>query len=61
MRKSIKRSILKRIVATICATVMCCIVVNVGMVQIKKADLENQASMALLQEIQLVEIAHYKW
>lgn len=61
MRKSIKKSVLIRIVASICSTLLCCIVVNVGMVQIKNADLENQTAMTLLQEIQLAEIAHYKW
>ena len=61
MSNSIKKSVMIRIVASICSTVLCCIVVNVGMIQIKKADLDNQASLALLQDIQFAEIAHYKW
>lgn len=61
MGKSIKKSVLIRITASICSTLLCCVVVNVGMTQIKKVDLENQTSMALLQDIQLAEIAHYKW
>lgn len=61
MSKSIKKSVLIRVTASICSTLLCCIVVNVGMMQIKKVDLENQQSMSLLKDIQIAEIAHYKW
>lgn len=61
MSKSIKKSVLIRVVASICSTLLCCAVVNVGMTQIKKVDLENEQSTELLKSIQSAEIAHYKW
>lgn len=61
MSKSIKKSVLIRVVAAILSTLLCCMVVNLGMIQIKKVDSESQKSIELLKDIQLAEIAHYKW
>ena len=61
MGKSIKRSVMIRVVCAIIATLLFSFVSTFNILRIENAQKQNVKAAAMLNQIQQAEVAHYKW
>ena len=61
MRKSIKKMVMIRVIATLAAVLLLSAITAVNISRIRTTQAENAAASALLDRIEKAEVAHYKW
>lgn len=60
MRKSIKKMVMIRVIATLAAVLLLSAITAVNISRIRTTQAENAAASALLDRIEKAEVAHYK-
>lgn len=61
MRKSIKKTVMIRVAATLASVLLLSAITAVNISRIQRTQAENAAASELLDQIEKAEVAHYKW